>query len=83
MKIFHLLIMEEFNIYLYTNNQSKAEKSSDALHVAAVKGYTEFIQLALDRGFAKLLESRNEREQLPVHAALECEQYGSDAASDE
>ena len=65
------------------SNQSKAEKSSDALHVAAVKGYTEFIQLALDRGFAKLLEYRNEREQLPVHAALECEQYGSDAASDE
>ena len=65
--------MEEFRVYLYSN-QSKAEKSSNALHFAAENGYTEFIQLALDRGFLKLLEYRNEREQLPVHVALECKQ---------
>ena len=71
-----LAILEEFNSDLYSNH-SKAEKSSNALHVAAEKGYTKFIQLALDRGFAELLEYRNEEDLLPVHVALEWEHYGT------
>ena len=39
----------------------------------------KFIQLALDRGFVKLLKCSNEKEQLPVHVALECKHYGTTA----
>ena len=70
--------MEEFNIDLYFN-QSKAQKSSNTLHVAAKKGFTKFVELALERGFAKLLRYSNEEEQLPVKVALECGHYGTAA----
>ena len=38
------------------------------------------VELALDRGFAKLLEYSNEKEQLPVQVALEWEQHYGTAA---
>ena len=70
--------MEEFNIDL-NPDQSKAQKSSNALHVAAEKGFTKFVELALDRGFAKLLDYSNEEEQFPVQVALKKEHYGTAA----
>ena len=64
---------------VYDPNQSKAEKCSNALHVAARRGCTKFVVLALDRGFAKLLEYSNEEDQLPVHVALQYKKYGTAA----
>ena len=34
------------------------------MHVAAKKGFTKFVELALERGFAKLLRYSNDRVQL-------------------
>ena len=63
-------ILEEFNFYLYPHTNS--------LHFAARKGYTRVVELALERGFTKLLRS-NEEDRYPVQVALEHEHYGTAA----
>ena len=70
-------MLEEFNIYLYSH--TKAEKATNSLHVAAEKGYTRVVELALERGFTKLLIYSNEKDQYPVQVALEQERYGTAA----
>ena len=70
-------ILEEFNIDLYS--RTKAEKATNSLHVAAGKGYTRVVELALERGFTKLLTYSNEKDQYPVQVALEQEHFGTAA----
>ena len=70
-------ILEEFNIDLYS--RTKAEKATNLLHVAAGKGYTRVVELALERGFTKLLTYTDEKDQYPVQVALEQEHYGTAA----
>ena len=70
-------ILEEFNIYLYSD--TKAEKATNSFHVAAKKGYTRVVELALERGFTKLLKYSNKKDQYPVQVALEQEHYDTAA----
>ena len=68
-----LAVLKEFNIDLYSKD------GNDPLHIAAVKGYTEFIKLALNRGFVNLLTYSDRNGQLLVDVALKHEHYGTAA----
>ena len=52
-----------------------SEKATNSLHVAARKGHTRVVELALERGFSKLLRYGNEQDQYPVQVALAQEHY--------
>ena len=69
-------MLEEFNIDLCPD-QSKTVKTTNSLHVAAAKGYTRVVELALERGFKNLLTYNNEDDKYPVQLALENEHYGT------
>ena len=68
-------MLEVFNIDLCPV-QSKTVKTTNSLHVAAEKGYTKVVKLALERSFTKLLTCSNEKDQYPVQVALEKKDYG-------
>ncbi len=69
-----LAVLEEFNIDLFAD-----QSNTNSLHVAAGKGYTRVVELALERGFTKLLIYNNEDNKYPVQVALEQKHYGTAA----
>ena len=77
-----LAILEEFNIDLYWGKDAGAcwgKDGNNPLHNAAAKGYTRFIKLALNRGFAKLLTYSNKEGQLLVEIAMKNKHYDTAA----
>ena len=73
-----LAILEEFNIDLYSN-ACWGKDGNNPLHIAAAKGYTRFIKLALNRGFAKLLTYSNKEGQLLIEIAMKNKHYDTAA----
>ena len=73
-----LAVLKEFNIDLYSN-ACWDKDSNNPLHIAAAKGYTEFVKLALNRGFVNLLTYSNRNGQLLVEVALKHEHYDTAA----
>ena len=69
-----LAVFKEFNIDLYSNAYWDKD-GNNPLHIAAAKGYTEFIKLALNRGFVNLLTHSNKKGQLLVELAIDHEHY--------
>ena len=73
-----LAILEEFNIDLYSD-ACWDKDGNNPLHIAAARGYTRFIKLALNRGFINLLRYGNREGQLLVEVALQHEHYDTAA----
>ena len=73
-----LAVLEEFNIDLHSN-ACWDKDGNNSLHIAAAKGYTEFIKLALNRGFVNLLTYSDRKGQLLVEVALKHERYDTAA----
>ena len=73
-----LAVLKEFNIDLYSN-ACWDKDGNDPLYIAAANGYTEFIKLALNRGFVNLLTYSNRNGQLLVKVALDHEHYDTAA----
>ena len=71
-------ILEEFNIDLYSSTFVDDE-DSNCLHIAANKGFTKFVKLALTRGFTKLLTYSNRSHLFPVEVALQHNHYDTAA----
>ena len=64
-----LAILEEFNIDLYSN-ENWGRGGDNPLAWAAICGHKKLIQLAMNRGFVKLLTYSNREDQLLVEVAL-------------
>ena len=57
----------------------KHAQGSNSLHIAAKNGFTEFVKLAITRGFTKLLTYSNQDGLFPVQIAIQHNQYDTAA----